>query len=163
MPSPPLGGAEQVYRYLGRYTNRVAIANGRLVSLEDNRVRFRYKDYAHANRTKEMTLSAEEFIRRFLLHVLPKRFVRLRHYGLLAARNVDTKLQRCCALLAAPARVTASADVKTALDGGLEGTNEELSSCPRCHAPLRRHPFDAYAPPPHLLLLQPSVPAINSS
>ena len=81
---PPFGGAEQVFRYLARYTHRVAISNRRLVALQGGRVRFRYKDYADEGRRKEMTVTADEFLRRFLLHVLPKRFVRIRHYGLLS-------------------------------------------------------------------------------
>src|SRR5215470_11054748 len=84
----PFGGAQQVFRYLGRYSHRVAIANSRLVSMEHDRVSFRWKDYADRHRTKVMTVSAEEFLRRVLLHVLPKGFVRIRHYGLLASVNV---------------------------------------------------------------------------
>src|SRR6516165_31288 len=86
----PFGGARQVFRYLGRYSHRVAIANSRLLALEDDQVLFHWRDYADDNRLKVMRLTAEEFIRRFLLHVLPKRFVRIRHYGLLAGRNVTT-------------------------------------------------------------------------
>jgi hypothetical protein len=95
----PLGGAEQVYRYLGRYTHRVAISNTRLLSHQNGRVQFRYKDYADAGRKKVMGLTAEEFIRRFLLHILPKGFVRIRHYGLLASRHVATRLASCRRLL----------------------------------------------------------------
>src|SRR3972149_3799898 len=82
------GGARpaQVLDYLGRYTHRVAISNNRLVSFNDTEVRFRYKDYAHGNRRKVMALAASEFIRRYLLHVLPTRFMRIRHYGILANR-----------------------------------------------------------------------------
>ena len=83
----PFGGAQQVFRYLGRYSHRVAIANSRLLALADGQVSFSWKDYADDQRTKVMRLTADEFIRRFLLHVLPKRFVRLRHYGLLAGRH----------------------------------------------------------------------------
>jgi hypothetical protein len=87
-----LAGLEQVLDYLGRYTHRVAISNNRLLSVSDTAVRFRYKDYAHGNRRKVMTLDPQEFIRRFLLHVLPSRFMRIRHYGLLAARAKGKKL-----------------------------------------------------------------------
>jgi hypothetical protein len=97
---PPFGGPDHVFRYLGRYTHRVAIANHRLVALEDGRVTFKAKDYADAGRKKRLTLAADEFIRRFLLHVLPRRFVRIRHYGLLSARNVHTRLVRARDLLA---------------------------------------------------------------
>jgi hypothetical protein len=81
---PPFGGPTQVLRYLARYTHRVAISNRRLVSLQNGRVKFRWKDYAHGNRCRTMTLEATEFIRRFLLHVLPKGFMRIRSSGLLA-------------------------------------------------------------------------------
>ncbi len=81
---PPFGGPEQVLAYLGRYTHRVAIANRRLVSLFDGKVRFAWKDYRQDGKTKLMTLDADEFIRRFLLHVLPDGFHRIRYYGFLA-------------------------------------------------------------------------------
>jgi len=96
---PPFAGAEQVLAYLGRYTHRVAIANHRLVSFENGQVRFRWRDYAHGNKVKIMTVSAEEFIRRFLLHTLPPGFMRIRHYGLLGNRCRHQKLARCRALL----------------------------------------------------------------
>jgi hypothetical protein len=88
----PLGGPEQVLKYLARYTHRVAISNQRLVDLEDGKVRFHWKDYAHGGASKTMTLQAVEFIRRFLLHVLPLYFVRIRHYGFLANRVCQEKL-----------------------------------------------------------------------
>jgi hypothetical protein len=97
---PPFGGPEQVLKYLARYTHRVAISNHRLVKLEDGRVTFRYKDYADAQRSKTMTLSAEEFLRRFVQHVLPQGFVKVRHYGLLANRQREGKLTLCRRLLA---------------------------------------------------------------
>jgi hypothetical protein len=96
---PPFAGAEQVLAYLGRYTHRVAIANHRLVSFENGQVRFRWRDYAHGNKVKIMTVSAEEFIRRFLLHTLPPGFMRIRHYGLLGNRCRHEKLARCRSLL----------------------------------------------------------------
>jgi hypothetical protein len=125
-----------VFRYLGRYSHRVAIANSRLVALEDDQVFFRWKDYADDHRTKVMRLTADEFIRRFLLHVLPKRFVRIRHYGLLAGRNVSTKLARCRQLLGVP-------DVeqpieRAGLDRLQQGLNQDPSCCPRCQGPLTR-------------------------
>jgi hypothetical protein len=92
---PPFGGPEQVLKYLARYTHRVAISNWRLVSLEDGKVSFTWKDYANGNRQRVMTLDAMEFIRRFLLHVLPKGFVRIRHYGFLANRVREANLQVC--------------------------------------------------------------------
>lgn len=96
---PPAGGPGQVLKYLARYTHRVAIANRRLVALEDGRVTFRWKDYAHGNRQRLMTLDAIEFIRRFLLHILPSGFQRLRHYGVLANRVRQAKLGVCRVLL----------------------------------------------------------------
>jgi hypothetical protein len=97
---PPFGKRpECVLKYLARYTHRVAISNHRLVAVEDGNVTFTYKDYAEASKHKEMTLSAEEFLRRFVQHVLPKGFVKIRHYGLLANRQREAKLQVCRRLL----------------------------------------------------------------
>jgi hypothetical protein len=98
---PPFGGPERVLKYLARYTHRVAISNHRLRSLENGNVSFEWKDYAHGNTTKTMTLDAVEFIRRFLLHVLPSGFVRIRQFGWLANRVRKQKLEQCRALLAA--------------------------------------------------------------
>src|SRR5919109_571985 len=81
---PSFGGPEQVLRYLGRYTHRVAISNHRILSFDGDQVTFRWKDYAHGNKKRKMTVAADEFIRRFLLHVLPKGFVRIRHFGFMA-------------------------------------------------------------------------------
>jgi hypothetical protein len=96
---PPFGGPAQVLEYLGRYTHRVAISNNRLLSLDAGQVRFRWKDYRHHDRQKTMTLDAAEFLRRFLLHVLPPGFHRIRHYGFLGNRHRATKLARCRHLL----------------------------------------------------------------
>ena len=98
----PFGGPAQVLRYLGRYTHRVAISNARLVDLRDGTVRFRWKDYADHDRDKVMALSADEFLRRFLIHVVPRGFVRIRYFGLLANRQRRASLARCRAVLAAP-------------------------------------------------------------
>ncbi|SEF03225.1 Transposase zinc-binding domain-containing protein [Rhizobiales bacterium GAS188] len=98
----PFGGPGQVLNYLGRYTHRVAIANSRLVSLSDGQVSFRWKDYRRHDKLKVMTLTADEFIRRFLLHVLPKNFHRIRVYGYLANGQRAAKLALCRRLLAAP-------------------------------------------------------------
>jgi hypothetical protein len=98
----PFAGPQQVLDYLGRYTHRVAISNHRLVSLSDDEVRFRYKDYAHGNRHKVMTLTPAEFIRRFLLHVLPAGFMRIRHYGILANRAKREKLAAARTALDSP-------------------------------------------------------------
>jgi hypothetical protein len=99
---PPFGGPGQVLAYLGRYTHRVAIANSRLISMENDRVGFRWKDYHHGGRTKVMTLDAYEFIRRFLLHTLPDGFHRIRHYGFLANGHRAARLDLCRRLLASP-------------------------------------------------------------
>jgi hypothetical protein len=95
----PFGGPEHVLKYLARYTHRVAISNSRLLDVADGRVTFRYKDYSDDQRAKAMTLSAEEFLRRFVQHVLPKGFVKVRHYGLLANRFRDERLEVCRRLL----------------------------------------------------------------
>jgi hypothetical protein len=105
---PPFGGPEQVLKYLARYTHRVALANSRLVQISDQEVVFTYKDYAEASRRKTLSLPPEEFIRRFLLHTLPKGFVRIRRYGLLANGQRETLLARCQALLATGARAEAA-------------------------------------------------------
>jgi hypothetical protein len=96
---PPFGGPERVLKYLARYTHRVAISNHRLRSLENDRVSFEWKDYADRSRTKTMTLEAVEFIRRFLLHVLPSGLVRIRQFGFLANRVRQHKLEQCRDLL----------------------------------------------------------------
>jgi hypothetical protein len=96
---PPFGGPQQVLQYLARYTHRVAISNGRLLSLENGRVRFRWRDSQDHNQIKEMTLEAVEFIRRFLLHVLPSGFVKIRHFGFLSNRNRKAMVQHCRELL----------------------------------------------------------------
>lgn len=102
---PPFGGPEQVLAYLGRYTHRVAISNHRLLSLKDGQVTFSWKDYRHAQQQQQslMTLSTDEFIRRFLLHVLPRGFQRIRQFGLLASRRRGKQLARCRQLLGATA------------------------------------------------------------
>lgn len=96
---PPFGSPEQVLAYLARYTHRVAISNARLVRLEGGQVTFTYKDYSQGGRVREMTLTVEEFIRRFLLHVLPESFVRIRYFGLLSNRHRKHNLARCRELL----------------------------------------------------------------
>jgi hypothetical protein len=96
---PPFGGPAQVLKYLARYTHRVAISNRRLITLEDGKVRFLWKDYAQGGCEKTMTLDAPEFVRRFLLHVLPGGFVRIRHYGFLSNRARHEKVALCRTLL----------------------------------------------------------------
>ena len=142
----PFGGAEQVYRYLGRYTHRVAISNARLLSHENGRVCFRYKNYADAGRNKTMALSTEEFIRRFLLHVLPARFVRIRHYGLLASRNVSTRLADSRRLLVGDDRSDPEPEEKTWVERIKEWFDLDVVHCPRCGESLVRHPLPHVSP-----------------
>jgi hypothetical protein len=130
---PPFAGPTQVLEYLGRYTHRVAISNDRLVSVADDQVRFRWKDYARGNRLKTMTLPAAEFLRRFLLHVLPAGFVRIRHFGFLANRTRTAKLARCRVLLAA-VPPTAPAGPEPVATLMLRLTGVDIEECPVCHA-----------------------------
>jgi len=127
---PPMGGPAQVLDYLGRYSHRVAISNHRLVNLEDGKVTFRWKDYTHGNRLRIMTLDGSEFIRRFLLHVLPRRFARLRHYGLLSNRDRARKLAESRRLLQQPpVQPPAAADWKSRYQAL---TGESFDACPSC-------------------------------
>jgi hypothetical protein len=99
---PPFGGPEYVLKYLARYTHRVAITSSRLLSLDNGRVTFRWRDSRHGNQTKSMTLDGVEFIRRFLLHILPSGFMKIRHFGFLANRNRSSALALCRQHLNAP-------------------------------------------------------------
>ncbi len=99
---PPFGSSEQVVAYLGRYTHRVAISNNRILSLENGKVTFLWRDYAHGSKVKPMTLDAEEFIRRFLLHILPSGFRKIRHYGLFSLRDKGRRLTLCRKLTNTP-------------------------------------------------------------
>ena len=122
---PPFGGPEHVLKYLACYTHRVAISNGRLLSLDNGQVRFRWRDSRHGNRSSVMTLDAVEFIRRFLLHVLPLGFVKIRHFGLLANRNRRQALALCRLHLSAT-----TPDISELLN---EQRKSALSrSCPQC-------------------------------
>jgi hypothetical protein len=146
---PPFGGPEQVLKYLARYTHRVAISNRRLEQLEAGRVTFRYKDYAEGSQQKRLTLSAEEFLRRFVQHVLPKGFMKIRHYGLLASRKRKARLRLARQLLA-----TALAEqAAEAADAG----SPEPWQCPHCGGKRRtlaelprveEYPFASVSEPP---------------
>jgi len=125
---PPFGGPEQVLKYLARYTHRIAISNRRLVSIDDETVTFGWRDYAHRNRPRTMTLDGREFLRRFLLHAVPGGFMRIRHFGLLANRVRTKNLERCRRLLAVGAPADASAEVSPG--GG--GATVEHEHCPLC-------------------------------
>ena len=129
----PFGGPKQVLDYLGRYTHRVAISNNRLIDFADGRVAFAWKDYRHESRRKVMCLDAQEFVRRFLLHVLPAGFQRIRHYGLLANRYREIKLAHCRQLLAEPAPVVElPAAPMDYLDRYQRLTGVSLRDCPHC-------------------------------
>lgn len=126
---PPFGSAGHVLHYLARYTHRVAISNHRLVNVTDDTVSFRWKDYRHGQVMRTLTLPAEEFLRRFLLHVLPKRFVRIRYFGFLASRCRTVQLAQCRqALAVAPAPSAAPPTPES------PGTSWP---CPRCGGPMR--------------------------
>jgi hypothetical protein len=130
---PSFGGPEQVLKYLARYTHGVAISNRRLIDLEEGKVRFHGKDYAKGGAQKVMTLPALEFIRRFLLHVLPSGFVRIRHYGFLANRLCQDQLARCRTLLGAEASTPEGAPPRNALEPGAgAGEPTRVTVCPVC-------------------------------
>jgi hypothetical protein len=128
---PPFGGPQQVLKYLARYTHRVAISNRRLLSFDGGSVTFRVKRYADHNRPATVTLPAVEFIRRFLLHILPKGFMRIRHYGFLANRLRRSTLPRCRALLGQECQDNGPHAVSTAAPARLE--TESTDVCPACH------------------------------
>src|SRR6266481_66545 len=123
----PFGGPEYVLRYLGRYTHRVAISNHRLVSFVDGKVTFRWRDSVHNNEQKLLTLAVDEFLRRFLLHLLPEGFVRIRNFGFLANRRRATTLPLCFQLLGSTPLT--KAEVSTA-------GSSDLWLCPRCGGPM---------------------------
>jgi predicted Zn-ribbon and HTH transcriptional regulator len=129
---PPFGDPAHVLRYLGRYTHRIAISNHRIVAFDGEHVTFRYKDYAHGGKQRIMTLHASEFLRRFFLHVLPRGFVRIRHFGLLANRFRQQLLPL--------ARTLLTRDRRSPLPAPLLTTPAEappLWHCPRCRGPMR--------------------------
>ena len=125
----PFGGPKQVLRYLARYTHRVAISDQRLLELKDGQVRFQYKDYADGQRSKAMTLSSSEFIRRFLMHTLPSRFVRIRYFGFLANRFRKQRLDQCRILLGT--RPATSQVAAPRLPGDLDQPQAK-PKCPAC-------------------------------
>lgn len=129
----PFGGPEKVFDYLGRYTHRVAISNHRIVSVDGGKVAFRWRDYRHNRRQQTLTLDADEFIRRFLLHTLPTGFHRIRQFGFLANRHRTEKLERARTLLGAetppPSAEVERADWK---DLHQKLTGEDLHLCPHC-------------------------------
>ena len=135
---PPFGGPNQVLAYLGRYTHRVAIANSRLISLSDGKVRYTWKDYRQGGKTKVMTLDADEFIRRFLLHALPDGFHRIRHYGFLANGSRSDNLARCHQLLDACDTDDACEPITDRAKAGSPTTTADFATCPDCGGIMRR-------------------------
>jgi hypothetical protein len=127
---PPFGSAAHVLHYLARYTHRVAISNHRLVDVTDDTVSFRWKDYRHGSQMRTLTVEADEFLRRFLLHVLPTRFVRIRYFGFLAPRCRARGIAHCRQALA----VAADAPPEAA---PVSSTARRTWPCPRCGAPMR--------------------------
>jgi len=129
---PAFGAPTQVLRYLGRYTHRVAISNHRLLAFDGERVTFRWKDYAHGNKQKKMTLEATEFLRRFIQHILPRGFVRIRQFGFLTNTQRSTLLALARKLLGTTPEPT---------EGGPTGTtNRSTWQCPHCHGEMRIGP-----------------------
>ena len=154
---PPFGGPQQVLDYVGRYTHRVAISNDRILDIEDKEVRFRWKDYRDHDRQKTMSLTADEFIRRFLLHVLPDGFQRIRYFGFLGNRYRKQKLALCRQLLGMPENeVPACATSSDYRDLYEKLTGSSLWECPVCHqgrmcvigvlARANKHPPQAASP-----------------
>lgn len=124
-------GPLAVVQYLGRYTHRIAISNTRIVSMDENTVTITVKDYKDGNNTKAITLKGEEFIRRFLMHVLPKGFVKIRHYGILANRNKKTKLELCRKLTLSPSYKPKLEGLKT-LEILCLLAGRDVMACPAC-------------------------------
>ena len=127
---PPFENAKSVIKYLGRYTHRVAISNERILSEENGEVTFKYRDYKDNNKMKEMTVKAEEFIRRFLMHILPPGFMKIRHYGLLGNRNKKTKLAVCKKLTNTTSPVKPKL---TTLEILKKTLGVDFNICPMCH------------------------------
>jgi hypothetical protein len=127
----PFGGPEHVLEYLGRYTHRVAITNNRIVSIEDGRVAFSYCDRSDENKIKELKLKAEEFIRRFLLHVLPSGFMKIRYYGFLAHANKKVSIPLLRQLIN-PDTIIEEELTETVEEMMLRLTGVDLSLCPEC-------------------------------
>jgi hypothetical protein len=132
---PPFGGPAQVLKYLSRYTHRIAISDRRIMAVDGQTVRFAYKDYAHGGghggQRRTMTLAGTEFLRRFLMHVVPRGFMRIRHFGILANRVSADNLERCRRLLHLPHAADPEAEWASAVEGPA-GPDEHLGRCPVC-------------------------------
>jgi hypothetical protein len=132
---PPFAGPKAVFKYLSRYTHRIAISNNRIVSVADDSVTFSWKDYADGNKRKNMTLPITEFIRRFMLHVIPTGFVRIRHFGFLSNRFRKAKLHQCLYLLVVLPQLDARIETKTPEkrhDAGMDLSKSDSTLCPLC-------------------------------
>jgi|SRR5208282_398484 len=129
---PPFGGPKGVLQYLGRYTHRIAISNNRILANRDGKVSFLWRDYADDNHQKTMTLQTDEFIRRFLLHVLPDRFVRIRHFGLLANRNRQDNIALCHTMMGGVKKATKEKRRETWQEQLLRITGIDVTVCPFC-------------------------------
>jgi hypothetical protein len=145
----PFGGPAQVLAYLGRYTHRVAIANSRLVALDEDHVAFTWKDYRHNGATKIMKLKPDEFIRRFLLHTLPDGFHRIRHFGFMANGHRAAKLALCRTLL--DHELTAPNNIEASPVSSDPQTQAEIAACPECGGVMHiiehfRHSFSRGSP-----------------
>ena len=152
---PPFGGPQQVLEYLGRYTHRVAISNQRILAVDQDHVTFQWKDYRHQQKSRQMTVSADEFIRRFLIHTLPPRFQRIRHFGFLANRSRKPKLALCRQLLATPAQELLPTPAQCLLLLAVLATPPS-DACPKCKVGiLIRTPLPAYR--------WPALPPLDSS
>lgn len=130
----PFKSAEFVLEYLGRYTHRVAISNNRIINFENGYVTYKWRDYRDKNKVKFMTVTAEEFIRRFLMHVLPSRFVKIRHYGILSNRNRATKLKKCKRLTGVLKKTLKdSVEKLSAAELLFKLTGININLCPSCN------------------------------
>lgn len=140
---PPFKDASCVVEYLGRYTHRVAISNNRILGIENGKVSFKWRDYKNGSAWKTMTVSAEEFIRRFLMHILPPGFMKIRHYGLLGNRNKNAKLKLCKQLTHTP---IVSKEKDSTLDLILKIMGKDIAKCPACGCD-RLHHYMGLSPP----------------
>ncbi|GAA0180885.1 IS91 family transposase [Clostridium sediminicola] len=126
---PPFKNAAYVVEYLGRYSHRVAISNNRIINIDNGNITIKWRDYKDKNKSKQMTISADEFIRRFLIHILPLRFMKIRHYGLLGNRNKTIKLKICKELTNTPILVK---ERLSTLQLILKITGRDITKCPHC-------------------------------
>ncbi|MCB2298160.1 IS91 family transposase [Clostridium tagluense] len=144
---PPFKNSASVVEYLGRYTHRVAISNKRIINIENGTVTFKWRDYKDESKCKIMTIAADEFIRRFLIHILPSRFMKIRHYGLLGNRNKTTKLKLCKQLTNTPIIIKEKLSTLMLIQ---KLTGRDCSKCPICGSPKRSSPMELCKSPPRI-------------